>query len=284
MRKLYSKGRLLVMNFGKKAIEAKNKQLTSSNRRIRSKLGVMSFRIFLVLFVAVISCGSYAALGIFNGIIDSAPGIDTINVTPQGYSTTIYDAKGRITQKLVGQNANRIYVTIDEIPKCVQDAFVAIEDERFWTHNGIDVRGIFRAAAIALQNRDLSQGASTITQQLIKNTVFDGGAETSNLEKIQRKIQEQYLAIQLEDRIDKDMILEYYLNTINLGQNTLGVQAASLRYFGKNVSDLNVSEAAVIAGITQNPYGYDPIRFPEKTPDPFFVLPQFVRTAQKEPP
>ncbi|MBE5937769.1 MAG: hypothetical protein E7265_07035 [Lachnospiraceae bacterium] len=280
MRKLYSKGRLLVMNFGKKAIEAKNKQLTSSNRRIRSKLGVMSFRIFLVLFVAVISCGSYAALGIFNGIIDSAPGIDTINVTPQGYSTTIYDAKGRITQKLVGQNANRIYVTIDEIPKCVQDAFVAIEDERFWTHNGIDVRGIFRAAAIALQNRDLSQGASTITQQLIKNTVFDGGAETSNLEKIQRKIQEQYLAIQLEDRIDKDMILEYYLNTINLGQNTLGVQAASLRYFGKNVSDLNVSEAAVIAGITQNPSTYNPIAHPDNNREKRAIVLDYMKTQE----
>lgn len=251
------------MDYSKKALQKKKKMLTSSNRRMASKLGVMSFRIVLVLFVACILCGVFACFGVLGGIIDSAPSIDSIDVSPEGYSTTIYDAKGNVTQKLVGQNANRIYVTLDQVPACVYNAFVAIEDERYWTHNGIDVRGIFRAASFVLQSGDLSQGASTITQQLLKNTVFDGGAESSNLAKIKRKVQEQYLAIQLEGRLDKYTILEYYLNTINLGQNTLGVQAASLRYFGKNVSDLTISEAAVIAGITQNPSAYNPISHPD---------------------
>lgn len=251
------------MNYSKHSIETKQRQLTSPNRRLVSKLSVMTFRLILVLFVAVISCGLFAGIGVLKGIIDSAPSLDNVSVSPEGYSTTIYDADGNITQKLVGRNANRIYVTLDQIPECVYNAFVAIEDERFWIHEGIDVRGIFRAATIAIASRDLSQGASTITQQLLKNTVFEGGSESSTLAKIQRKVQEQYLAIQLEDRMDKNTILEYYLNTINLGQNTLGVQAASLRYFGKNVSDLNISEAAVIAGITQNPSKYNPITHPD---------------------
>lgn len=265
------------MDYSKKATTQKQKQLTSSNKRLMSKLGVMSFRLVLVLFVACMACGIFAAFGVLKGIIDSAPSIDTINVTPEGYATTIYDADGNVTQKLVGRNANRIYVTLDQVPECVRNAFVAIEDERFWTHNGIDVRGIFRAAANTLTTGDLSQGASTLTQQLIKNTVFDGGAEASNLAKIKRKVQEQYLAIQLEDRMDKDTILEYYLNTINLGQNTLGVQAASLRYFGKNVSDLNLSEAAVIAGITQNPSAYNPISHPDNNSEKRAIVLEYMK-------
>ena len=204
-----------------------------------------------------------AVLGVCKGIIDTAPDIDTIDVSPEGYSTKIYDTDGNVTQTLIGQNANRVYVTLDNVPAHVQNAFIAIEDERFRQHNGIDIKGIIRAAANTLSTKDLSQGASTITQQLIKNTVFEGGSENTDIAKIKRKIQEQYLAVQLENKINKDTILEYYLNTINLGQNTLGVQAASQRYFGKNVNDLTISEAAVIAGITKNPSGNNPISYPE---------------------
>lgn len=251
------------MNYSRKATAEKQSQLTSSNRRILSKINVLAFRLFLVLFVACMVCGTAAALGVMKGIIDNAPSIDSIDVSPDGYSTKIYDASGNITQTLVGQDANRIYVSLDQIPECVQNAFIAIEDERFREHDGIDVWGIFRAAYVAVSSGSLSEGASTITQQLLKNTVFNGGSESTNLARIKRKIQEQYLAIQLEDVLDKDTILEYYLNTINLGQNTLGVEAASLRYFGKHVSELNVSEAAVIAGITQNPSLYNPISHPD---------------------
>lgn len=109
-----------------------------------------------------------------------------------------------------------------------------------------------------------SEGASTITQQLLKNNVFNGGAEKSKLAKIERKLQEQYLAIQLEKQMDKEDIITDYLNTINLGNNTLGVQVAAQRYFGKHVSELTLSECAVIASITQNPSKWNPIRHPEK--------------------
>ncbi len=255
------------MDYRKKSTLAELNRLTSSGRRVFSKLNVWTFRLVLVAFLSTVLFGTTAVLGVCKGIIDTAPDIDTIDVSPEGYSTKIYDTDGNVTQTLVGQNANRIYVTLDRIPACVQNAFIAIEDSRFRQHNGIDVKGIIRAAVNTVTNKDLSQGASTITQQLLKNTVFDGGSENTDIAKIKRKIQEQYLAIQLETRLDKDTILEYYLNTINLGQNTLGVQAASQRYFGKDISELTISEAAVIAAITKNPSANNPISYPENNRD-----------------
>ena len=133
--------------------------------------------------------------------------------------------------------------------------------------------GIARAAVVAvkdiLSGKNPSQGASTITQQLIKNNVLiTWVGEDTFIESLQRKIQEQYLALKLEEQVqDKDWILENYMNTINLGQNTLGVAAASQRYFGKHVSELTLSECAVIAGITKMPYTLNPITNPEKNAD-----------------
>ena len=143
--------------------------------------------------------------------------------------------------------------------------FVAIEDERFYKHNGIDLQGIARAAVVGIaRGGNFTEGASTLTQQLIKNNVFPNFTkEKTFYDKFQRKIQEQYLALQIEKEMDKSEIIESYLNTINLGQNCLGVQAASQRYFGKDVSDLTLSECAVIAGITQSPSTYDPITHPD---------------------
>ena len=151
---------------------------------------------------------------------------------------------------------------MDKIPKNLANAFVAIEDERFYQHNGIDIKGIIRAGVQVIKDRRLSQGASTITQQLLKNNVFDGWTDESTMQSIKRKIQEQYL--ELEKVWDKDQILECYMNSINLGQNTLGVKAAAQRYFNKPTYQLTLSECAVIAGITQNPSKYNPISHPDK--------------------
>ena len=147
----------------------------------------------------------------------------------------------------------------------MQEAFIAIEDERFYDHNGIDIQGMVRAGVkFVFSGFRTTQGASTITQQLLKNNVFDFMSEDGMLDKIERKLQEQYLAIQLEKVMSKTEILESYLNTINLGQNCLGVQAAANRYFGKSVSELDISEAAVIAAITKSPSGNNPIKPPDK--------------------
>ncbi len=247
------------MNYGKKEIDSKIDKINSSNKKIFNKIK-LNVKIFAVIIVfTLILCAVFSGVGIVRGLTDSAPDINEENIMPDGYPSIIYDANGKKVQKLMGINANREYKKITDIPECVQNAFVAIEDARFYKHSGVDLQGILRAVFSALSDEKVTQGASTITQQLLKNQVFGGGNEKSFFGKVSRKIQEQSLAIKLESTIDKKKILEYYLNTINLGQNTMGVETASKRYFGKSVSKLTVSEAAVLAGITQNPTEYNPI-------------------------
>lgn len=250
------------MNYGKESVSAKKRQLNSASPKVATKTGVTIFKILLLVFIAVIVTGSCVALGMITGIIDSAPDISSVDVSPTGYATRILDCNGDETARLIEEGSNRIYVSIDKIPLELQRAFIAIEDSRFYEHNGIDIRGILRAGVKVLQDGGLSQGASTITQQLLKNNVFQAYNETT-VEKIKRKIQEQYLALKLETYMDKEKILENYLNTINLGHGYLGVQSAANGYFGKDVSELTLSECAVIASITKNPYYLDPIRYPE---------------------
>ena len=259
------------MSYNKTSIRRRMQRAESTPNRIKNKFIIGGIKIVLTfVIVASIIVGS-VGLGVAKGIIDSAPDISDINVTPTGYQTTVYASDGKTSiATLVGAGANRVYVTIDEIPLHLQHAFVAIEDSRFYEHNGIDLYGIARAAVVGIKDvlsgGRMSQGASTITQQLIKNNVLTTWVgEDTFIESLQRKIQEQYLALKLEEQVqDKDWILENYLNTINLGQNTLGIAAAAQRYFGKEVKDLTLSESAVIAGITKMPYTYNPITNPEK--------------------
>ena len=259
------------MNYDKNSTKRRMKRVDSKGTKVKNKVVLTALKVLLVFIVAIGIIGVSAVFGIGKGIIDSAPDISYMDVVPTGYSTTVYADDG-ITEidTLVGSGANREYVTLDQIPKHMQQAFVAIEDERFYEHNGIDLQSIARAGVATIKSLITGegglQGGSTITQQLVKNNVLtDWVGETTFIEKLQRKIQEQYLSLKLEEQVqDKDWILENYLNTINLGSNTLGVQAASNKYFGKDVSELTLSESAVIAGVTQNPYGYDPIRFPEE--------------------
>lgn len=253
------------MNYGKQGVNRKRKALNSKSVKWGKKLGITIVELLLVAFIAVVIIGASAGIGVFKGIIATAPDISNIDVTPSGYSTFVYDNKGNQTAKLVSTDSNRIPVSMAQVPKNLANAFVAIEDERFYEHNGIDVMGIIRAGVTGLKNGHFSEGASTITQQLLKNNVFtDWTSEDSLADKFRRKFQEQYLALELEKVMSKEDILINYMNTINLGQNTLGVQAASLRYFGKDVSQLTLSECAVIASITQNPSKLNPISHPDK--------------------
>lgn len=253
------------MNYGKKGTSKKKKALASKKARVGKKFLLTFFKATLITVFAVVIFAVFAGFGVVKGIIDSAPDISEINVVPTGYSTFVYDQEGNEIVKLVAQNSNRIPVSIDKVSKNLQNAFVAIEDERFYEHNGIDLKGILRAGITGVKNGfHFTEGASTITQQLIKNNVFtDWVNGESTIEKIKRKLQEQYLAVELSKVMSKEEVLENYLNTINLGQNTLGVQAASKRYFNKDVSELTISECAVIAAITQNPSKYNPISHPE---------------------
>ena len=173
--------------------------------------------LFAVLITICVAVGC-VGIGAFRGIIDNAPDVNDVDISPLGYATFLYDGDGNQLRKLTAPSSNRLPVSIDQIPTDLQHAVVAIEDERFYEHNGIDVRGILRAFVKNITSGDLSEGASTITQQLLKNNVFTNWTNESTwLERFTRKIQEQYLAVEIEKKInDKNVILENYLNTINL--------------------------------------------------------------------
>ena len=256
------------MNYGKRGTSKKQKSMHSKTAKVGKKASVIFIKAFLICILALGIVGVCAGVGIVKGVIDNAPDIDNTTVIPRGYKSVMLDSKGNRMAELVTAGSNRVWVDIEKIPENVQWAFVDIEDERFYEHNGIDLRGILRAGATMVASGfKETQGASTITQQLLKNSVFDFMSEDTFIEKVERKLQEQYLAIELEKIMTKQEILEAYLNTINLGQNTLGVQAAANRYFNKDVSDLTISEAATIAAITQNPSKYNPISHPEDNAD-----------------
>ncbi len=251
------------MDFSKYGVIQKQKNLKSTAKRLNSKLWVTTFRLVIITLVAGVIMLAMVGFGSLNAIIDTAPDISMINVAPTGFSSTSYYADGSVAETFAGAEANRVYVTIDEIPEMVRNCFVALEDERFYTHHGIDVRGIFRAGYSVLKTDGLGFGASTLTQQLLKNQVFEGGKEKNSVDKITRKLQEQYLAIQLESVLTKDQILEYYLNYINLGNGAYGIQTAAKSYFGKDVWQLTLSEASVIAPIALSPTNRNPITHPK---------------------
>lgn len=253
------------MNFGKRATNKKRNALMSHSSMIGRMANVSFLRIIFISLIALMVLAGCIGLGAFRGLLDSAPDISDVNIVPVGEATFVYDANGNQLQKLTAPSSNRMPVTIEQIPLDLQHAVVAIEDERFYEHNGIDIRGILRAGVKGIASGgNFSEGASTITQQLLKNNVFTGWTNESKIQRFKRKIQEQYLAVQLEKQKDKSVILENYLNTINLGNGNYGVQAAAKGYFGKDVQDLTLSECTVIAGISQNPTRFNPVTNPDK--------------------
>lgn len=253
------------MNFGYKETIEKQKDLVSVQKKVVSKSLVSVLKVFLYMIFLLILTGGFLGIGVIHGIVKSAPVIkDVSSIMPSSYSSTVYDSNNKQIAKLVTSGSNRIKVELKDVPEHLQWAFIDTEDARFYEHNGIDIQGIGRAAFIFLTTMNPSEGASTLTQQVLKNNVFaDWTQEASFASSLKRKIQEQYLAVQLEKETSKEDILITYLNTINLGSNTLGVQAASLRYFNKDVSKITISESGVIAAITQNPSAYNPITNPD---------------------
>lgn len=256
---------LIFMIFNNDAIKKELSGLLDTSRQARRHHLIFLLKIALAMFLILCFVGFAIGIGFVRGAIDAAPSLDILDVQPQGYASQIYDADGNLMQTLVMEGSNREEVSFDQLPDDLVNAFIAIEDSRFYEHNGIDLKGILRAAYVGITNGRFSEGASTITQQLIKNNVLQGGCETNMADKLRRKIQEQFLAVKLEDQLDsKETILEYYLNTINLGGNCLGVQTAANRYFGKNVWELTLSECSVLAATTSNPSRYNPLTHPKE--------------------
>ncbi|MGI6008051.1 MAG: transglycosylase domain-containing protein [Ruminococcus sp.] len=252
------------MNFGQRGIENKMKKR-------KRKTGSLIFRsVFFSLLLIIAAAGVFAVVA-YNRIIDEIPDVSQIDITPASDASFVYDDAGSLIQQLNSAEGNRISVSIDEIPEDMQHAIVAIEDSRFYEHNGVDSRGILRAVVNAVRSGfTRMEGASTITQQLLKNNVFTGWMEENTWDSIKRKIQEQYLAVELEKYLTeqgedaKSVILENYLNTVNFGSGAYGIQTAAQTYFGKDCEDLTLSECAVLAAIPQNPTRWNPRTNPEE--------------------
>lgn len=255
------------MDYSKRGVRAQQRALNSKVKKWQRKLGITLIKLLIAAVIAVGICGIAAGIGAFQGILSATPQIRLTDVVAVGEATIVYDCEGNEIDQYVAANSNRLRVeSLDDLPDYLGKAFVAIEDERFYQNNGIDFKGMVRSGWIFLKSGGkTTQGGSTITQQLLKNTIFTSWtSEGKNMiKKIKRKIQEQYLALEISKYYSKDDILLEYMNAINLGQNTLGVEAAAKRYFGKSAGELTLSECAVIASITQNPSQNNPIRYPE---------------------
>ena len=190
--------------------------------------------------------------GIAKGYVDTAPALDLVALDTPDQNTEFMDRNRNLLTVYRGSE-NRIVVPLASIPQRLRNAFIAVEDARFYSHGGVDLKRIV-GAFVANLTTSGTQGGSTITQQLIKNTLL------SPEQSYKRKIQEAYLAMQLETRYTKDEILESYLNTIYLGENYYGVKVAAKGYFGKELGELTIRECAMLAGVTNNPYYYNPRR------------------------
>ncbi len=230
---------------------------SKDNRKKRNNKKKRKLSVFRLIIVFILVAGFITA-GIVGGyvlaVIKTAPKIDpTIIDDYLHQSSYILDEKGNVIEKLLTVQ-NRTSVTLDKIPKNLQEAFIAIEDERFEHHIGVDIRGIMGALLDNIKAGGTVRGASTITQQLARNLYL------TNEKKLERKIKEAYLAIQIEKQLTKDQILEAYLNTSYLGQGAYGVQEAAQTYFSKDVGELTLAECALIAGLTKDPNNLPPYK------------------------
>jgi len=206
------------------------------------------------IIILIFALFSGIAIGALSWIIQSTPEITDYKGSTE--STQIYSADGEILTRLYKEN--RVYVPIDKIPNDLKNAIVAIEDSSFYQHHGIDFWGIPRALVTNIKAGRIVQGFSTITMQLAENALFAKQQRT-----YYRKIQEIYLAMQFERLYTKPEILEMYLNEIFMGHSAYGVQIAAHQYFGKDVSELTLSQSALLAGLPKAPNYYSPLRNPE---------------------
>lgn len=216
---------------------------------------------FVVGIVAIVA-GFGSVIGVANAYLETTPELDTQKIENQDLSSYIYDQSGNLLATYTGAE-NRDWVSLEDVPRDLGNAVIAVEDIRFYDHNGVDFRRLVGAFASNLSSSKV-EGGSTITQQLVKNRLL------TNERSYKRKLQEAYLAMQLEEKYTKDEILEWYLNTIPLGGTVYGVKTAAKDYFGKELSQLNLKEMVCIAAITQSTTRFNPRRatyaYPENLP------------------
>ena len=230
-----------------------NTPLFTERKRPRSfALAVLftSLKLSIFAFIVIGFIGMGLLLGVVKAYVETTPSLDTAQLTISDYTSYLYDMNGDLITTIADVEY-RDWSDIEEIPDMLKNAFIAVEDVRFYKHSGVDFKRLFSAALEILGNSN-SSGGSTITQQLIKNKIL--GSQRN----YKRKIQEAYMALELETLISKDDILEAYLNDVPLGESNYGVKTAAKDYFGKELSELTVRECAMLAGLPQAPYRYDP--------------------------
>ena len=236
-------------------IPEENQPLFTERKKPHSfLLGVVftTLKMTVLAFIVVGFIGLGLLLGVVKAYVETTPSLDVAQLTISDYTSYLYDMNGDLISSIADVEY-RDWVDIENIPDMLKNAFISVEDVRFYKHSGVDFKRLFSATLEILGNSN-SSGGSTITQQLIKNKVL--GAQRN----YKRKIQEAYLALELETLIDKDTILEAYLNDVDLGESNYGVKSGAKDYFGKELTELTVRECAMLAGLTQAPYRYSPRR------------------------
>jgi penicillin-binding protein 1A len=226
----------------------------------RKKYSTTIIKATLLLIVLAFFIVAGAGLGLLASWIKATPAFDPSKLKPNETSF-VYDAKGKLVTELHAEE-NRVVISIDDMPKYLKDAFVSIEDQDFEKHFGINIKNILGSLWTDIKHGEIVRGASTITQQLARNAFLEPDKDL--LSKVKRKVQEAWLAIQLEKKYTKDEILEFYLNHIYFGHSASGVQAASKTFFGKTVDKLSLAESAMLAGIPKGPSIYSPYNNFEK--------------------
>jgi penicillin-binding protein 1A len=231
------------------------KQKIKKQRSPGMKFIFRTIKILIILFTVIAFAVAGIAFGAIYGYIKTASPLTGDQLQLKNFTSFVYDSNGKIITQLNGEQ-NRVWVNDKDIPLNIKNAFVAIEDERFYQHNGIDIKRILGVTLSYITKGKISGGGSTITQQLVKNLTGDTSFS------LQRKVQEQWRAIQLEQKWEKWQILESYLNVVPEGrvnsENLSGVQSAAKAYFNKDIKQLDLAECACLAAIPNNPNIYQP--------------------------
>jgi penicillin-binding protein 1A len=221
----------------------------------RGRRRVRKLRLAALLAVLVVLAGLSFTFGLVRAVASEIPALDPA-AQRSDVNTVVYASNGRSVLAVLRGDENRVLVQTEEIAPIMRQAIVSTEDQRFFDHDGIDMRGVGRALWADIRNQAIVEGGSTITQQFVKN------AYIRNERSIARKVREAALAWQLEQRWSKDRILTAYLNTIYFGNGAYGIQQASLAYFDKSARELSLAESALLAGIPADPSRYDPVTNP----------------------
>lgn len=258
MKKRSSKASNIANNIKAKTNDVKRKVVKGTNKTSKRKMSKNKKIILNILIICVIAFAALMAV-FFAYIIVKAPKFDPNNLKFTQMSE-LYDTEGNIITKM--GNENRTEISYDDLPEVLIDAIIATEDSKFFQHNGFDLARFMKASMYQLVGKN-GGGASTLTMQIAKNNYTS--TESKGFEGITRKFTDIYLSIfKIERKYTKKEILEFYVNDSFLGNGAYGVEQASLNYFGKSVSELNLAEASFIAGLYQSPTYYNPYNYPER--------------------